>query len=247
MFESIIALLDLVLGKSIDIAGKIKESEPSKRRQAAQGLLSFYKDLERLKLSAIHVSDEVDSIIRFHQNNEYESRSIENYVKAINEAHAKTMEILHDMFLNYQPGSYSWKSGVHVHTILDFLNIKDTELAHEVYSLLGDKYRNLMVLLTCLNLIYNKQTEKSLKTLQYISNIDFKRIRENWFDLKFKAKTLEDFESVGVVSMHTLEASNLDQLIVFSIAVKDFISKVDGVREKIRKFMADNFTIEELL
>ena len=134
---------------------------------------------ERLKLSAFHISEEVGSIIQFHRLNKYDSHSIENYVKAINEGHAKTMEILHDIFMKYQPGWRTWKSGVYVHNILDFLDIKDPELAHEIYSLLGDKYRNLGVLLTCLNLIHSNQANKSLKTLQYLSGINFNKIKEN--------------------------------------------------------------------
>jgi len=248
MFLPVLTLIDYVLGRSLDTVGKLKELEPTKRRQAAQGLLSFYKDLEKLKLSASYIKEEVDIIITFHRRGEYDRHTIENYVGALNSGHAETMEILSHMFLWHRIRLWlPWARGVHVRNIVDFLEIKDPELAIQIDALLGIKYQNLMVLLTCFDLIHKKQSDKSLRTLKYISGIDISRLRQGQDLLYSRRLTLDKFEQRSIVKTESLDASRMDQLLLFSQGVDHFLTQVDIVREKIRKFMADNFTIEEIL
>jgi hypothetical protein len=245
MFGSILTIIDFVLGKSLDTVGKLKELAPSKKRQAAQSLLSLKEDLEKLKMNATFVSQEVGYIIEFHHRNEYDSRTIEHYVEAINDAHIETMKILRHILLPYQTNWLRVARGVHVHNILTFLEIKDPTLARDVEELLGGKFMNLLVLLHCSDLIYKKQVDKSLRSLRYIANIDVDKVKQ--IRGLIRQGSPEAVEDAGVISTKILDTSKVDQLILFRQGVNQFVNNVDTVIEKVRQFIANNFTIDDIL
>jgi hypothetical protein len=246
MFESILTIIDFVLGKSLDTVGKLRGLAPSKKRQAAQSLLSLKEDLEKLKMNATFVAQEVGYIIEFHRRNEYDSRTIEHYVEAINDAHIETMKILRHILLPYQTNWLRVARGVHVHNVLTFLQIKDPTLARDVSELLGGKFMNLLVLLHCSDLIYKKQVDKSLRSLRYITNIDIDKLKHA-LSISVHRDDPNAIEDAGVISTKILDTSKVDQLILYRQGVNQFVNNVDTVIEKVRQFIANNFTIEEIL
>jgi len=241
MLDAVLELIQTIIGTSLDTVGKLNKQKPELRREAAQGLLSFYQDLERLKLNAKVIENSISWIYTWHVNHEYDALRIGRYVSDVNEAHRETMRILGEMIFVYESPIHRIRGPFfHTHSIMKFLAIKDPKLAEDILRLLGIKYHNILTLLEC-DLIDRKQMEKSLRKLEYFTHVHLLKI--GWREPPY---SIDSLRKIGAVETRTLDADNINDLIRFNKRVRRFINKVDVLREKIRKFMAQNFEIEDL-
>lgn len=61
-----------------------------------------------------------------------------------------------------------------------------------------------------------------------------------------KVMSARSRKKVGAIKTSTLDVNNIGELIRFNKRVKYFINRTDIISERIRKFVAHNFEIEDL-